>query len=430
MKLARDSAEINPFSLGEYLYLGSVGPSRSLFTKTHKVAPGEIVVWEYSSSECIKKSRVEAVDCHQDNSIEIALRNAVERRVASDGFPYGVFASGGLDSALVAAIAREVTGDSPPLYHASISDKRFDESSQVKQLGNVLGSKVNIVHFDEYVCAEVFETQFHLLDEPIADPSLLPTLCVAELASEDVKYVLTGDGADDLFAGYDLFLAKLMSEKIGQSAALAASSKHASVKGKIVESAEVKLALKRMRSWPQCLAMSHVRAPFTLDEIDELVRDRYRLPAGQLAQSLISDFYDLKVLGSLPDSADRSTVIRHFLQCRILSKLDRATMLKGIEGRSPFLDEAVVQMSFAYDFDDLIKGGVTKQPVHLLNNPLRQSVDHHLSKHQIENDGIFKWPVVESHLKDMRSGASHSAQKIWTLLCFQKVVHSYSNIQI
>ena len=455
MKLVNDTAKIDPMSLGEYLYLGSVGPTRTLVSDTYKVAPGEVIIWDLSSPDCVKKKRLDVVGFPRENSLEETLRVAVERRLASDGLSYGVLASGGLDSALIAAIARDLTGQAPTLYHVSVADERFDESENLKYLGEFLGSHVNIVNFDGNACSDLFEKEFSILDEPISDPSLLPMLCVAELARKDVKYVLTGDGADDLFAGYDLFLAKQIFDRFGATAALAVASRHASVRGKIVELAEVKHVLDRMALKPRCLAMSHARAPFSLQEIDELVTDRYRVPRSQLTHSLAADVENPDFLCLFPNSTDRRTVIRHNLQSRILSKIDRATMLKSIEGRSPFLDEVVIQKSLAYDLDDLIKGVETKWPIralcekylppkiarspkrgfriplsNLLVSSMRDTVDHLLSKTQIEDDGIFQWPVVEAHLNAMKTGTGPSAQKIWTLLCFQKVIHSQSGIEI
>lgn len=139
------------------------------------------------------------------NNVQEMLRSSVESRLMAD-VPVGAFLSGGLDSSSVVGLASELSDRQLKTFSLSFLDEKFDESSEARYVADHFGTDHHEITVD-LTSMDVFGDLIESLGEPIGDLPLLPIYALSEYASDEVKVVLTGEGADELFAGYDRYRA-------------------------------------------------------------------------------------------------------------------------------------------------------------------------------------------------------------------------------
>ena len=203
---------INEQAVHDYLSFSSVPGTGTVYRGIHRVPAAHVLVFEdgaplratcYWSLEFGPKldiGRREAED-----EILRLLREAVRLRLRSD-VRVGCFLSGGIDSGLVTALAAEASDTPLRTYCVGFEDAEFDERGPAREVARQYGTDHQEFVLSSRVGAEIPDIVAHY-DEPFADPSLVPSFAVAKLAAADVKVVLNGDGADEVFAGYRHFIA-------------------------------------------------------------------------------------------------------------------------------------------------------------------------------------------------------------------------------
>src|SRR5439155_6595326 len=134
-----------------------------------------------------------------------ALASAVASRVPGE-VPFGVFLSGGVDSGLVASLAARALGHPFPTFSLRLAHRGYDESGYARAVAESIGAEHHELTMDAAGGAEALATYAAGMDQPLGDPSLLPTWALARLAAQHVPVVLTGEGGDELFAGYPTYL--------------------------------------------------------------------------------------------------------------------------------------------------------------------------------------------------------------------------------
>jgi asparagine synthase (glutamine-hydrolysing) len=290
------------------------------------------------------------------------LERAVARRIVAD-VPVGVFLSGGIDSsAVAAAAARHTKPGELRTFAIGFQEASFDESRQAAQVARLLGSEHALRYFSSERARSEWPAIAARLDEPLADASLLPTYALSGAAREEVTVALGGDGADELFAGYDPFRA------------LGAASLYAAAVPRPVHRA-VRLLASRMPVSHGNLSLdfklkrtlgglSHERrlwnplwmAPLEPAEIAELLGEP--VDPEELYSEAIAAWDAAEGLGLTERTLQFFT--RVYLQDDILTKVDRASMLHGLEVRSPFLDIELVDLVRRLPTRCKLRGGETK----------------------------------------------------------------------
>ncbi len=288
--------------------------------------------------------------CHQpEKEIEEAfrshLRDAVDIRLLAD-VPVGVFLSGGIDSTAVTAMARRCRPDQSLLsFSIGFDDPSFDESRYARLASEALGTR----HITENCSLDAARKRLPYwlgkLDEPMGDPSLLPTALVSEIASRHVKVVLGGDGADELLCGYDPFRAlapaRLATALLPQSllGLLAGLMNHLPVSHRNMSlDFKLKRALRGLRQ-PAPLWAAQWMAPMGIEDLAALFGRRLD-PLEVYSEAVHAwgeGFSRAGHIGGLIQF-----FVRLYLQDSILPKVDRAAMWHGLEPRSPFLDIRLV----------------------------------------------------------------------------------------
>jgi asparagine synthase (glutamine-hydrolysing) len=318
--------------------------------------------WEFRLEPSSAEATPEQCNRWAAELLEV-LDLAVKRRLMSD-VPLGVFLSGGIDSSAVAALAsRHLPAGRLRTFSVGFTDSSFDELPYAREAAAFIGSVHESEVLDLSRAREMIPGLLARLDEPMGDGSLLPTWLLCGFTRRHVTVALGGDGGDELFAGYDPFKA------------LRAADLYASLVPRAIHPALLMLA-----SW---IPVSH--ANISLDfKIKRMLRglsygEKLRLPVwmGPLEARQIDDYFgdhtapeelyseaieSWDSAGEHASRVDRASEFftRLYLQDDILAKVDRASMLHGLEARSPFLDLEVVDFARKIPHTVKLRGGTTK----------------------------------------------------------------------
>lgn len=310
------------------------------------------------------------------------LAAAVRRRLIAD-VPIGTFLSGGIDSSAVSALAaREVGNGQLQTFSIGFDDATFDESAYAREVAGLIGSVHHHRVFTESDAREALPAIVARLDEPMGDSSLLPTSFLCKHARQHVTVALGGDGADELFAGYDPFLAlrwaesyqRLMPRPVHRAIALLANTLP-------VSHANMSLDFRLKRTlrgldyapalwcpvWMAPLAPRDIsdlmNEPVDVEELySEAIEAWDRCGPGDLASHVL-EFYT-----------------KFYLQDDILTKVDRASMAHSLEVRAPFLDIELVDFVRKLPVEWKLRGGRTKALLKSALAPLLPANILHRSK--------------------------------------------------
>lgn len=441
------SRRLDPTALEEFVTRGHVSEPRTMFAMLRGVEAGTVLsvgprglqtssLWQPPATPAPNGDlrQIEA-------ELGTRMVTAIRRQAAAD-VPVGVFTSGGVDSSLIAALAAEVVGSSRlRTFTAGFTAPSYDESAFAARLAKRLGTTHETVRIDEAGLAEAFETVTARVAEPIADPAVLPTFLLARAARKHVKVVLSGEGADELFGGYPTYLGHALAPRFQQlptrvqellrRALLAAPASTAKVPVTWLLQRFVAEAgrpwLDRHLAWTSTGLNPSVLLRKAGERPSHSPPPLPALPAlSQLNQAMLLDF---------------QTSLRH----QLLVKLDRATMLVGLEARAPYLDREVTDFAMGLDPRLKVRGLETKwllkrlagrwvprRNVHrrkrglsvpiasLLNGALRGEADRLLAPDRLRQQGLISHVYVGRLLADHRGGRANTARGLWTLFVLQR----------
>jgi asparagine synthase (glutamine-hydrolysing) len=196
-------------ALSQYFVFGFVPGPNTAFTNVETLQPGTLVLVD---EDGIERERYYAPSGMQRavgldsaaRELRSRLERAVEKRLMSD-VPLGAFLSGGIDSSIVVGLMSEFSDEPVRTFTVGFEDAVFDESWAAREVASFHGTDHHEVTVDPDAVREVIPSVVDRLGQPFADPSLLPTFVVARETARDVTVALSGDGADELFAGYEKY---------------------------------------------------------------------------------------------------------------------------------------------------------------------------------------------------------------------------------
>ena len=376
------------------------------------------------------------------------LDRAVEKRLVAD-VPVGVFLSGGVDSTAIAALASR---HKQPLRTFSIGfhEESFDESPWAALAAERLGTQHSLEKFSGQDCVDLLPAAVQQLDEPFADPSFLPTLLLSRFTRKHVTVALAGDGGDELFAGYDPFLAHRPAALFARvpralrafvSAAVAqlpSSSKNMSLDFRL------KQFLRGVDARPSLRHQSWI-ASFLPGELPALLQPEWRgFATEEVAFRQVLD--EAEAGGARRGSVDEALrfYLTRYLADDILVKADRASMAASLELRAPFLDTALVEYAARLPvrlkvsmlrtkvvLKQALQGVVPEEilgrskkgfgiPVAAwIRGPMRPLFEELLGERALRNGGVFEPAPVRALLKAHLDGRADHRKPLWTLLMFQ-----------
>lgn len=346
------SREPDPLAFWDYLNYGYVHAPRTMLASARRLPPGHCLVADASGVTVRRYYALpgENGGAPQDwdggdplAELERRLSAAVKSHLLSD-VPVGAFLSGGLDSSLIVALmARELPKVRTFTIGFSGARGGVDESAWARKVARRLGTD----HHELILPADVLDRVEDLaacLDEPLADSALLPTYLLSRFARESVKVVLTGEGADELFAGYDRYKAAYVSELIEALPEPFRPAAAGLARGLGRGRAFSRVPLRGASDWAE--ATRHGRAAEMKSYLSPRALEAVDAPWNEWIGALPG----LKGLnGAL--AADLRTVLAECL----LMKVDKAGMRASLEARVPFLDRSVVELALSLGAGEKIR---------------------------------------------------------------------------
>jgi asparagine synthase (glutamine-hydrolysing) len=291
------------------------------------------------------------------------LRKSVERRVIAD-VPVGVLLSGGLDSSLVAALAARAKPDLTA-FTVRVGTESFDESPHSIAVARHLGVRHQIVDLTEKDIVRALEVVSEKLSEPLGDSSLLPTYMVCRAARQSMTVALSGDGADELFAGYPNFIVqryaaamRLLPASTGRVVRhlLRALPSGESYMNRRFLIQQLSQGLGAPPSHQSFLWM----APFAPEALEALWMPG-ALPEGSPASAFASlEQHVAEAAGLSPVDSLMSVFLATYLPEDILTKTDRASMFNSLEVRAPFLEQQFAEYACALPTNLKLRGRTPK----------------------------------------------------------------------
>ncbi|MBI3429076.1 MAG: asparagine synthase (glutamine-hydrolyzing) [Actinobacteria bacterium] len=438
------STTLRPAAISEVLSFGYVNAPRSAFNEISQIPPASVGIWHNGTFE---KSKYWSPDFSHEKKVsyEVALERgkelikaAVERRLISER-PLGSFLSGGYDSTVVTAYMSQLVPGKVRTFSIGFDDPKYDESKYAREVAKYLGTK----HIEEKLSPDptlLLQQLSRSLDQPFADSSIIPTFMLAKFAREEVVVALGGDGGDEVFGGYDRYVATPMMQRWNIAMALAAPlGKRLSAREEISHR-KVRRILSQIRSYPSLA--SRYRGVISLGSDSEL-------------KSLISrDFHSTSAATEFESQFaregardDLSKMLRSdfewYLPGDLLVKADMATMAHSLEVRSPLLDHEIVEWAAGLPSEFKIRGRQSKYllkeiarslvPAELIDRPkmgfaipradwLRtglKTMTHDLLTDQTARDrGWFLQNQVEKVLAEHISGRDRDGV-IWPMLILE-----------
>ncbi|CAN2211371.1 AsnB Asparagine synthase (glutamine-hydrolyzing) [Candidatus Nanopelagicaceae bacterium] len=279
------------------------------------------------------------------------LTTSVEQRLDTD-VETGIYLSGGLDSSAIAWIAKSLS-PSVESFSVAFSEDYLNEANQAKVLANCLGMKNSQVMCDENYAISILDRISTILDEPMADPSIIPTTLLSEFASQKIKVALGGDGSDEIGYGYNTFnqfrkidaLRKILKPEFLDLGSQLIPSPRMKLK--------LALAAELMKSNSQVLVASATSPYFRYRFASSDNKDNMALKSGILEYSPAGLFQDELV----------DAYVSTYMKEQILIKIDRASMYSSVELRSPFLDYDLAAYMSRSDKGFKYSRGVGKLPL-------------------------------------------------------------------
>jgi asparagine synthase (glutamine-hydrolysing) len=355
--------ELSPEGVRSYFFCDYTHPPETLARGVLKLPAGHFVEWRDGKlSEATPFWRLELGAAKAPASPGALARElwarlgaAVERQLVAD-VPIGVFLSGGVDSSSVAALAEQRAQRRLKTFSIAFEDPTFDESQYARLVARYIGSEHVEERLTEANLLEVVDLALSRLDEPLADPSYLPTFLLSRLASRHVKVVLGGDGGDELFGGYPTYRAHRYARLANLLPVGAPSLKRIIARLQDrdrYQSLEWKLKRFVLR-WDDDVRLRHFRwmSNLDLEDLRRAVRYPPHSPPGPLAEHY-------------PSTADTMNGILaldflSYLPGSVLTKVDRASMAHGLEVRPPLLDNEIVDWAFTLPSSLKVRRGQSK----------------------------------------------------------------------
>ncbi|HET9986311.1 MAG TPA: asparagine synthase (glutamine-hydrolyzing) [Longimicrobiales bacterium] len=452
-----------------YLYVPGPG---SIFEGVRKLEPGHLLTIADPASPlpaAVPYWRLEEVaracaaapftgsDDEAVDEGERLLQDAVALRMRSD-VPVGAFLSGGIDSSTVAALMQRCSPTPVRTFTIGFRERDFDEAEPAARVARHLGTDHTQVYLGGEDALRLVPELPEVFDEPFADPSELPTCLVCRMARREVTVALSGDGGDEVFAGYNRYIA---GERVLRPAAR--------VPGPLRRLAAAGMTGVSPAAWDRVsrgvapVLPARLRPPRFGDKVHKAGAFLRLGGAPTMYRSLLSAWQQPAALveGGVEEDGAVEQVLRGdagpdllhrmmladqatYLVDDLLAKVDRASMAVSLEVRVPLLDHRVVEYSWRLPRRLKVRGGTGKWilrrildrhvPAALvdrakmgfsvpidawLRGPLRDWADDLLSESELRRSGLLRPEPIQAEWRRFRAGGGRAGLALWAVLVFQ-----------
>jgi asparagine synthase (glutamine-hydrolysing) len=462
LQLADAPRELNLAAVDNYLTYQYVPHPQSILQGYSKLPPGHLAVFENGQLETRRYWQApfdtEAGDREKSgravsrsevrDKLRRQLTEAVRLRMRSD-VPLGAFLSGGIDSTIIVGLMQELAEQPVHTFSIGFPVARFDERSFARDASQHLGT----IHHEQVVKPSALSILPKLIwhyDEPFADSSAIPTMLLSEMTRRHVTVALSGDGGDELFAGYNRYRAVRLGARFDRLPAPVRKAITSRLWQRLPASVEQKSKRRQLKRlldalgdepisrylrWVSIFDQSRRSSLFSADATQQLV--------GHRAASFLESCYS-----ACPnrDFVSRTTCadMLSYLPCDILTKVDIASMAVGLECRSPFLDHHVAEAAAVMPikmklrgpqgkhilietFRDLLPPSIRKRPKmgfgvpldHWFRDELKPLLHEILLGERALNRGLFRPDIVRNLVAEHSQRKWDHSARLWSLLVLE-----------
>ena len=460
MKCPGFEAQIRKDVLPRYLYHQYLCGPDSIFAHVYKVAPGEVLCyhegkltkeyyWDLKKVYAEKKNTFSGTYEEAKEELKEILRTSVKERLTAD-VPVGTFLSGGYDSSLVTAIAQEVSDGPVKTFSIGFYEKKYNEAEYAKEVAAHIGCDHTEMYIGEEDMFSLVESIPDYYDEPFADSSQIPSMLVSKVAKEKVTVVLSGDGGDELFCGYNIY------DKIKQAQQLDGLGALVGAVGDLLHITDkypFKVRVIAKNRNPQA------KTQFVADNYLAVAEGMLTGREGTEKGVYLPCYYDFETAYGEKNWQARRMLLdmNTYLPEDILCKVDRASMKYSLEARCPILDKNVIEYSMMIPHEFKYYKGNKKRilkdlvydyiPREMMERPkvgfsvpldkwlrgaLREQVLSLSGREYLTKQGIFDTEYTEKFLLDyMKTGdagagtGANYSRLVWAFFMFQKWYEKY-----
>jgi len=471
--------EIDRNALTLYLRYSYVPEPFSIFKNTFKLLPGSVLTVNYKKNNQLLNNDYywnsasvvsaalskpyRATETKAVTELHDLLLDAVRVRMIAD-VPLGAFLSGGVDSSTVVALMQTLNDKPVKTFTIGFHESGYNEAKYAAEVAKHLGTDHTELYVTSKEAMDVIPKLPSLYDEPFSDVSQIPTYLVSRLAKEQVTVALSGDGGDELFAGYNRHRwVPLFWFRFGRLPSL--------FKKPILK---MLTGLSPQR-WDQCLKILSLVLPRLMrqknagDKLHKLALMLQHKSPDNMYFDLISSWKEPEsiVLNGLEPNLSEAQGINfpdlthkmmyfdmtRYLPGDILTKVDRASMGVSLEARAPLLDYRVVEFAWQLPLDVKIKNNQGKYllkqvlqryvpnnlidrpkmgfgvPVgHWLRKPLRAWAEGLLNPQRLAQEGFFNVNLIQQKWQEHLSGHRNWQYELWNILMFQSWIDDFYKI--
>jgi asparagine synthase (glutamine-hydrolysing) len=398
LMLARPDRTLRTDMISEVMQYGYINAPNSAFNEISQVPPSSVLTWRNGKTTTKKYWEPDfdtKAQIPYEEALEVTkqlIEESVSRRLISER-PLGSFLSGGYDSTIVTAYMAKLMSEKVQTYSIGFHSAQYNEAHHAKQVANYLGTN----HHEEILSpdpAVVVEKISQVLDQPFADSSIVPTYLLAKFARENLIVALGGDGGDEVFGGYDRYLATPVMQKLNPFLGLARSGLKFAGRQSFGNSRKINRVGSQLSSKASLAARySSILSLTQPDELSNLINPNLQFKSAEGA------FLNQFAAGNL-SSFDRMirSDLYAYLPGDLLVKVDIATMANGLELRSPLLDVNVVEWGVSLPRNYKIKGFETK---HILKDVARSLVPANLIDRPKMGFGIPRAEWLRMGMKEL-----------------------------
>lgn len=449
----------DPAGLAHFFKFGYAPGAETLFAHVRKLEPGTILAFKNGAAPSITRywdawahigTRSTADDADMLAELDALVRGSVGQELVAD-VPVGCFLSGGVDSSLVAAVMQAQAGGKVKTFNVGFDEPGMDESAHARAVAAHIGSEHHEIRLDAKGAAEIIPLLPEMYDEPVSDMAAIPTHLVSKLARSEVKVALSGDGGDELFAGYERYA---VAEKVWRRLAWAPRGAR-------------QLAAHALRAAPAGMIAAAARAASMAPERG--VRRVQRLSAAlddasplTTYEATVGLWVDLGEVLNTPDLTRAAAWTRAeasgldpvlafqlidlttYLPDAVLAKVDRASMATSLEVRVPLLNHRLIEFALGLPAHARMRGGQGKWllrqllykyvpqalvdrpkagfsvPIGLwLRGPLRAWAEDLLSETALRESGVLNAAGVSRRWREHVEGRADWSYPLWSVLMFQ-----------
>ena len=447
--------EINFPALPDYFANRATSGNETLFLGVKRLMPGHTLLWRNGEIKInrywdisFQKSNETLSDSQYIEQFSDLFRESVRLRLMAD-VPLGMFLSGGIDSSAIAAMMSEMVREPIKTFSVAFAERDANELEYARLVARAFKTDHREIILSPQSFFDLLPQMIYHEDEPIAHPSSIPLYAVSRLASQHVKVVLTGEGSDELLAGYDKYRKTIYNLSLGKMYDRVTPDflqrRAARVIGSLKASSPIRQKLART-----FLCIKPDIGNIYFDNFSVFSRESQRGLFTRDARSHIGEGNPYRASMETISGSDAESMLDQLLAAdmktylhELLMKQDQMSMAASIESRVPFLDHKLVEFAARLPERMKLRGITTKYilraamrnklpkeilsrkkmgfPVPIgkwLRGPFSHVVDEYILGNRARERGVLKDEYIRELVKRHNSGENHS-ERLWSLINFE-----------